>query len=171
MVNLKRKALLIMLTTLLICTAIRILFPVEILTLYMKFKQKQDEKQKILLLYEISHNDFLRECRDLHESGLRGEFSINDLSDEAYENIPKNLMIELKPDIIRISDERVKIIIRGGIFGFGVYAYPEKVMKSTYEKYYIGDKMLIEGLWYFDSGYEPGHEIEYEEYLNSLKPK
>jgi len=52
----------------------------------------------------------------------------------------------------------------GGLDHFGVYAYPEDYKPPPHAGFELGDKKLIDGLWYYDDGYrgnpEYGKRIE-----------
>ena len=70
---------------------------------------------------------------------------------------------------------RVILEMAGGLDHFGVYAYPEDFKKPPHASEELGHKKLLDGLWYFDDGYQycsnPQEFEEYDKYIESLRPK
>ena len=94
-------------------------------------------------------------------------FNFDEQPPPEIDKFPK-IILDLKPHSVSIDDIRVKIIMMPGIGCFGVSAFPEN-FTAPYKGYIAGDKELLDSLWYFDTGYQ-GFEIEYEKFLQSLKP-
>ena len=126
-------------------------------------------KKKVLLLYKTDHKVLLHACRELYKEGYRGEFNLDENIHPDVKKFPE-IILALDPVQVLIDDDRVNIGMMRGIVAFGVIAYPEHFIEP-FKGYNIGDKKLLDGLWYYDIGYKPGYEREYEKYLQSLKPK
>jgi hypothetical protein len=73
----------------------------------------------------------------------------------------------LKPRHVIIADDgRVRLEMFSGWWPFGVYAYPEGY-KRRFPRQKYGDRQLIDGLWYYDDGYNFRPE-EYDKIIETM---
>ena len=65
------------------------------------------------------------------------------------------LILDLEPMFIETaSDGRIAVGMLGGFHHYGVTAYPVNFEKPS-ENFKYGDKKIIDGLWYYEDGYNP----------------
>ena len=65
----------------------------------------------------------------------------------------------------------VRLEMMGGLDHFGVSFYPDNYKKPPFVGFNLGDKKLIDGLWYYDDGYEdnPRYDNKIEALLKKRK--
>jgi len=81
-------------------------------------------------------------------------------------NIPPEVL-ELKPSYVVIDRSGVlKMEMTGGFSHLGVFAYRND---SNDPNVRYGNKKLLDGLWYYDDGYEGN--TNFDKYIESLRPK
>jgi hypothetical protein len=100
------------------------------------------------LLYHTDHQALLTACRMLMNEGYRGQYNIGwpDKHPDV-EKFPKEILA-LKATYVRVLDDgRVFIEMWGGMSHYGVVAYAEDY-KEPFEGYKLGNKKLIDGLWF-----------------------
>jgi len=141
---------------------------------FMHIMMIRTQRLRVRLLYETDHEALLSACRELSKkraAGILKPQSYNVLFDPHPEaaKFPRAIL-DLEPNYVFIDyDGRIMVEMMGGLDHFGVYAYPEGYKKpSPAEK--LGDKKLIDGLWYYDDGYLVQPE-DYEKRIEALRPK
>ena len=131
-----------------------------------------DEK-RVRLLYETDHEALLKACRSLmaqkDSNSLNMDYwhvedgEIYRIYDHFREAGLPEVIVKLDPVFIYIyKDDRVLIECVAAFYSVSVQAYPIGVTGG-------GDKMLLEGLWYWDIGYEK-HK-DFDKYLERLNPE
>ena len=130
---------------------------------------RKNQQRKVRLLSETDHAALLAACREL----LR-EISAGNLRPYRYrvhyEPGPKTsrlpqIILDLEPMVVDTEDRGRVIVELGSAFHHsGVTAYAEDYEKpSPYFEY--GDKKIIDGLWYYEDGYNPKHDKWVEKQL------
>jgi hypothetical protein len=138
---------------------------------YMAYAAKDVKKRKINLLYETDHLQLKSVCVKLLDEAKKGKwefgvrYTIRRNPVSGIENMPA-LILQLKPTCVYIEREVVMIEFAGGLTHFGVMYIGEEAKDTVM---WPGDKKLVDGLWYYDDGYQKNPD--YEEYIESLKPK
>jgi hypothetical protein len=137
--------------------------------------------QKQRLLHRTDHHALRDACRDLARrftEGAIGNSRIDILPAElleeaghidrdeyarALKQVPQ-IILDLEPSSVSIHQDRVTIVLAGGLTHAGVFAY---VSGGDAEP---RDDMikLIDGLWFYDDGIKEAGD-DYTEYLKSLK--
>ena len=80
-------------------------------------------------------------------------------------------ILDLAPNYVTIhTGGQVTIEMLGGTDHCGVQAYPEDYEKLVHRDFKFGDTKLLDGLWYYDQGYEI-HGPQYENRVERLRPK
>ena len=151
---------------------------------------KQRDYIRAKLLYHTNHEELLRLCRQKlaaynksfnddksseHEIPKTSQASL-DNSQEQVDfimpgepgfatggDLPKRIymkILDLNPTFVKISKRYIDIEMCTGFYSISILAFPEGI-----EGY--GDLKLIDGLWYFDAGFDnnPG----FSDYLEKLK--
>jgi hypothetical protein len=98
------------------------------------------------LLYHTDHEALLVACRTLIKEGYRGKYHLlwPDKHPDA-QHLPKEILA-LRPSYIVVYDDHLKIEMWGGMSHYGVTAYAENFES---EQQLLGNKKLIEGLWFY----------------------
>ncbi len=141
---------------------------------YLHIMEARAQRIRIRLLYRTNHESLLLACRELSKKkavGILKSRMYNVLFDPHPEAAKfPGAILELEPNYVFIdNDGRIMIEMLGGLDHFGVNAYPEDYKKSSdVEK--LGDKKLLDGLWYYDDGYL-AHPEDYDKQIESLRPK
>jgi len=118
---------------------------------------------RIDLLCRTDHQTLLDACRELAGREASGE-----LKAKTYHVYPPpapevstfpQAILNLKPSTVTISPGGVVMVaVAGGLDHFGVIAYPEGIEDIApppgVEWGAYGDRQLLDGLWYYDDGYE-----------------
>jgi hypothetical protein len=134
----------------------------------------------VKLLYKTDHQALLAACRELSKkvtdgNMANGPYELRSGSDRWITGIPQPLL-DLRPNNVYINyNGRVIVEMLGGLDHFGVYAYPEDYKRPPHASDELGHKKLLEGLWYYDDGYQYCVSVEeyeeYDKYIESLRPK
>lgn len=132
------------------------------------------QRKRVKLLYKTDHQALLEACRELSRSAATGslkhrKYNIRSYSHPKAAGLPKAIL-DLGPNHVLIYDDgRVKLEMMGGLDHFGINAYPEDYKKLPHMDK-LGDKKLIDGLWYYDDGYRVRPE-DYDKRIEALRPK
>lgn len=132
-------------------------------------KGKQRQKR---LLCETDFQELLDACRRLSDRVAAGDlkpqqYNVRVKPHPESSRFPKAIL-DLKPTYIIINTHgEVMIELHGGFLHYGVTAYPEDYKKPAGVEY--GDKMLIDGLWYYDEAYKG--DPEYQKMIEDLLQK
>jgi hypothetical protein len=132
-------------------------------------------KKRVQLLYETDHEALLQGCRSLMEQKRDNSLNMNywffDSPSDGGLRINGNfreadlpeVIVNLNPTFIVIfEDDRVLIELVASFHSVLVQAYPVGVEGD-------GDTKLLNGLWYWDIGYEKMKN--FDKYLEDLKSK
>jgi hypothetical protein len=135
---------------------------------------------RVKLLYKTDHKALLAACRELSKKVTdgnipNGPYRLRSGPDRKILEIPRPIL-NLKPNDVYINyNGRVIVEMLGGLDHFGVYAYPVDYEKPAHASEELGHKKLLDGLWYYDDGYQHCASVEeyeeYDRYIESLKPK
>ena len=142
---------------------------------FMRILYKYSQQRRVRLLYKTDHQDLLGACRELSKrvsiGDLRpGKYSLRGSSRHKEVSQFPQPILDLGPIHVFIDyDGRVMLEMAGGLDHFGVSAYPEDYKKPLHTKK-LGDKELIDGLWYYDDGYRVRPE-DYDKRIEALRPK
>ncbi|MHC4632344.1 MAG: hypothetical protein ACYS9C_13905 [Planctomycetota bacterium] len=133
------------------------------------FGVREAKQMKMRLLCETDHQALLEACRELSRRAAAG-----DLKHGMYyvrsDSQPPQPILDLGPNHVFIRyDGRVMLEMMGGLDHFGVYAYPEDYKEPPVMGFELGDKELIDGLWYYDDGYL--NNPEYDKPIEALLQK
>ena len=137
----------------------------------MKYDKAEATQQMRLLLYETDHKELLEACRQVMQKAVQGkwelrEYRVRTKTDPLADKLP-TAILRLNPTYVFIDKDLIHIEMLGGMRHFGVIAYAENYKKMNELQEY-GDKKLIDGLWYYDDGYQ---EIKnYEQVIEALNP-
>lgn len=150
--------------------------PGNVLRLLMGHVQK-DRQKKVRLLSETDHQALLEACREISREIFAGNLPPNRyfIHPEPAPEISlfPQLILDLEPMFIETkSDGRVRVGMQGGWHHYGVVAYPVNFEKpSEYFKY--KDKKIIDGLWYYEDGYEdnPRYQKKIEKLIQKGKTR
>jgi hypothetical protein len=115
------------------------------------------ERARTRLLCETDHQVLLDACRDLLRQQKEPRVYVLDdgrASAAVLQQLPKPLLDLAPQTIVAEPDERVMIEMVGGGLrpSLGAYAYSEDFVKAN-PRCNFGDRMLVEGLWYYDDQY------------------
>jgi hypothetical protein len=135
------------------------------------FKCGESQRSESRHLVQTDHQKLLTACRELLAEGHYGRYKVIN-SREPNSPVFPQAILSLKPTYVYIGDSGfVTVEMWGGMSHFGVRAFSEDFTNAYKEDKRInwGNKKLLDGLWYYDDGYEnnPG----FEKYIESLKPK
>ena len=133
------------------------------------------DKKRVQLLYETDHEALLQGCRSLMEQKQNNSLNMNywifqshnpdilRINENFREAELPEAIVNLEPVFIKIYDDnRVLIELVANFYSVAVQAYPVGVEGG-------GDKELLNGLWYWDIGYEKMKH--FDKYLEDLKSK
>lgn len=118
--------------------------------------EKMREEAKVELLCNTDYKSLLEACRDLCEQVKLGNIKPNTYY---LDYVPNNLeislpeiILNLKPGNVTITSGYVRIVLHGGTYYLGVYAYYTNYseLPSHITKFKDEDIELIPGLWYYD---------------------
>jgi hypothetical protein len=134
------------------------------------FPTWQTARRQVRLLSKTDHQALLAACRELSRKTLSRERKVPGGSvcfgpGSSSPDIPQPIR-DLRPRQIIIDDDgEVTLSMDNKWWPFGVRAYPEG-FEDRYADFKYGDRKLIEGLWYYDHGYD-GHP-EYDKQIDTL---
>ena len=120
---------------------------------------REDRQGHVRLLCKTDHKDLLDACRELSrrvatEDLKDGKYYVRSDPHPEVAGFPKPIL-DLGPNCVFIDcNGRVMLEMMGGLNHFGVSAYSEDYKKPPFVGFKLGDKKLIDGLWYYDEGYE-----------------
>lgn len=140
----------------------------------MKTAVKEEKQRKVHLLSETDHQALLEACREISKEILAGNLAAPNRYLVRYKPNPEvsrfpQLILDLDPMFIETaSDGRVGVGMHGGFHHYGVTAYPENYEKPSHSFEY-GDKKIIDGLWYYEDGYNPKYNKWIEKQLQKGK--
>jgi hypothetical protein len=141
---------------------------------YLHIMQARAQRIRIRLLYRTDHKSLLLACRELSKKKAAGVLE-SQMYNVLFDPHPESskfpaAILELEPNYVFVdNDGRIMVEMLGGLDHFGVNAYPEDYKKSS-DAEKLGDKKLLDGLWYYDDGYL-AHPEDYDKQIESLRPK
>jgi hypothetical protein len=129
----------------------------------MKAEVEMAQVRKMVLLSETDHQALLDACRklsrEIDQGNLiaPGRYMVRRKPDPEIIRFPQAIL-DLEPMFVETwPDGRIGVGMMGGIHHYGVTAYPEDYEPpSKYFKY--GDKQIVDGLWYYEDGYNPRYD-------------
>lgn len=134
----------------------------------------QSNQMRARLLCKTDHKVLLEACRDLSKQVAAGDLNPGKYRIRygrrlpAVSGFPKPIL-DLGPSYVLIDrNRRVMVEMLGGLGHFGVRAYPEDY-EEPHSAFKYGDKMLIDGLWYYDDGYNINPE--YDKSIDAIMQK
>ena len=139
---------------------------------FMKEAIKEDQQRKVRILSETDHQALLEACRKLSKEILTGNLAAPNRYLFRYKPHPETLrfpqlILDLDPMFIETaSDGRVGVGMLGGFHHYGITSYPENFEKPS-DSFEYGDKKIIDGLWYYEDGYNP----RYNKWIEKLIQK
>jgi len=118
---------------------------------------------RINLLCRTDHQALLEACRDLSIRVTSGElqpkrYYVYRPSSPEVSTFPQAIL-DLEPSTVSIEGSGiVSVAVVGGLDHCGVIFYPEGIEDQTappgVESQPYGDRKLLDGLWYYDDGYQ-----------------
>ncbi len=135
---------------------------------------EKDQQRKVRILSETDHHALLEACRELSREILSGNLAAPNRYIVRPEPVPEvsrfpQLILDLDPMFIETSiDGSIAVGMQGGFHHYGVSAYPENFEKSS-DSFEYGDKKIIDGLWYYEDGYNPIYDKWIEELIQKGK--
>ncbi len=138
----------------------------------MKAAIKVEKQRKVRLLSETDHQALLEACRELSREVLAGNLAAPNryiVRPEPVQEVSRfpQLILDLDPMFIETAiDGSVAVGMQGGFHHYGVSAYPENFEKPS-QSFKYGDKKIIDGLWYYEDGYNP----RYDKWIEALIQK
>ena len=124
------------------------------------------------LLYETDHQALLEACRELSRRAAAGdlkpgEYYVRPDRSPQVVTFPE-IILDLEPSAVLVGDYgEITIAMTGGLDHFGVSAYPKG---DSSPRAVVGGKRLLEGLWYYDDGYEERPD-DWDKHLEKLRPR
>lgn len=137
---------------------------------------QQSKRAQVRLLCKTDHQALLEACKEISKEVKEGKlkperhFIRLHPEPEVLRLLPQEIL-DIKPSYIYIDEQdcgRVVFEMLGGLGHFGVEAYTEDFMKANPDFEYH-DRKLIDGLWYYDDGYE--ENPDYAETIEKLIQK
>ena len=119
----------------------------------------KDRQRLVRLLSKTDHQALLEACREISKETSTGNlttpyrYKVRPKLDPEVSRFPQ-LVLDTEPLYIEIaSDGRLSLEITGALHHCGVTAYPENYEKPN-DNFKFGDKKIIDGLWYYEHGYD-----------------
>ena len=128
--------------------------------LFIRTMAREDRQGHFRLLCKTDHQALLDACRELSRRVAKGDLKSSVQYNVSHDPHPDvagfpQPILDLGPSSVTIGNNgRVLLHMMGGLDHFGVSAYPDDYKKPTFVGSKLGDKKLIDGLWYYDDGYE-----------------
>lgn len=116
------------------------------------------KRRQIRLLCKTDYQSLLESSKEILKLVAKGDIEPGRYYLSGFRSLPvvpefPQPIMDLAPNYVYIQDGYVKLEMHGGMDHLGVCAYPEDFeMPDPSFKY--GNRELIEGLWYYDDGYE-----------------
>jgi hypothetical protein len=141
--------------------------------------EQRAQQRRTQLLYHTDHEALLKAGREILRQGPkdptnyrpRRPIHILGFPVPRGVRIPK-VVRKLRPHATLINfDGYVVLQMEEGIMGFGVKIYPEGYKKTPNRYFAYGNRVLLPGLWYFDSKYGqiPGYGKKIDEVIKTGK--
>jgi len=133
-----------------------------------------ERKRRVKLLYETNHDELRAACEELSRRVMAGSLR-PDMYSLRVDRAPEvaqfpQVILDLKPVAVTLSqDGTVTVVMIGGFDHWGVVFYPDDYKIQTPDGLPLGNKELIDGLWYYDDGYR--ERSDWQQRLDSLKPR
>ncbi|MGB2862433.1 MAG: hypothetical protein WBC05_03835 [Sedimentisphaerales bacterium] len=133
---------------------------------------RKERQKKVILLSETDHQALLEACRKLSREIEQGNLLAPHCYMIRYKPSPEitrfpQVILDVDPMFIDTwADGRIAVGMCGGFHHYGVMAYPENYEKPR-DNFKYGDKKIIDGLWYYEDGYNP----KYDKWIESLLKK
>jgi hypothetical protein len=137
---------------------------------YLAIRQniRESDAPRVQLLCETDFPALLGACRELSRRVASGDLKSGTYVTPDTTQFPEPIAT-LRPERVTISENGVVDVLVGlnvlAKYRFGAYAYPEGYANSP-----LGDRKLIEGLWYYDMGYQD-HADSYDKKIEQLLAK
>jgi hypothetical protein len=103
------------------------------------------------LLCQTDHQLLLEACRRLPERSEGGLYARDFPTAQEWARLPEVIRALRPRHVAWGRDGVVKIEMSIGLSPLGVYAYPEDFEPPS--DYKLGDRKLLDGLWYYDDAY------------------
>lgn len=129
---------------------------------------------RVRLLYKTDHQALLDACRELshgvRSSSLKpGMYPIRSNPNQEIVQFPQ-VVLGLMPAYVDLHrDGMVIVAMMGGVSHFGVVFYPDDYEMSSPQARPLGHKQIIDGLWYYDDGYD--EVSDWQQRIDALRPK
>lgn len=126
---------------------------------------EREKKREVRLLCETDYQALLEACRELSRRVATGDlkpqqYNVRLHLHPAASRFPQPIL-DLEPTYVIINrDGCVQIELHGGFLHYGAMAYPKDYKKPPLAGFKLGDKKLIDGLWYYREGYERSPKLE-----------
>jgi len=137
---------------------------------------EKDQQKRVRLLSETDPHALLEACRELSREVLAGNLAAPNRYIVRPEPVPEvsrfpQLILDLDPMFIETAiDGSIAVGMQGGFHHYGVSAYPQNFEKPS-QSFNYGDKKIIDGLWYYEDGYNPKLDKWIEELIQKGKIK
>ncbi|MFH1717862.1 MAG: hypothetical protein ABIF19_10960 [Planctomycetota bacterium] len=167
---------------LIIVAGLTIIFAASLIFLYLtdfgagvRYFLREGEKTRERyerLMCDTDYQALLEGCRELSQMRARGkllkdEYMVRDNPVAETLHLPQAIL-DVQPTNVYIgSDGRVAVELGGGLHHFGVYGYPDDY-KEPVSDFKYGNRKLIDGLWYYEDGYE---EVAHQKRIEALKQR
>ncbi len=151
------------------------LTPVGKFLLLMRADAKKGRQSTVRLLSETDHEALLAACRELLREVSAGNlqpfrYQVRYEADLEALQFPR-VILDIEPLYVGITDSgRVFVEMNGALHHCGVTAYSEDYEKPS-PHFVYGDKKIIDGLWYYEHGYNPKHDKWVEKQLQKRRAK
>jgi hypothetical protein len=141
---------------------------------FIQTMSKYKDQRQVRLLCETDHQALLGACRELSRRVARGDLKPGqyNISHDTHPDVARfpQIIIDLGPNLATIGNYgEVRLEMMGGLDRFGVSFYPDNYKKPPFVGFKLGDKKLIDGLWYYDDGYE--NNPRYHKKIDALLKK
>lgn len=151
------------------------LTPIGKFLILMRADAKREKQKTVRLLSETDHEALLAACRELLREVEAGNlrpyrYSVGYKADPEASQFPQ-VILDLDPMFVDTQDSgRVFVEMYAGIHNYGVTAYSEDYQEPS-PHFVYGDKKIIDGLWYYEDGYNPKYDEWVEKQLQKGRAK